>query len=92
MTHSIYLNLQEVWELRRAAARYPERWVAAGSDILDINRHPIGRMSDKGATALIVQTHNLLLPIINTLHMALMKLEDRRVMKREIDENPPTGH
>ena len=85
MTNNLYLNLKEVWDLRRVAGRYPDKWLVAGNDVLDLNRHPIGRMSDPDMAALVVQTHNLLLPIINYLHMALKKLKDRRVREEEID-------
>ncbi len=86
MTNNIYLNLKEVWALRRAAARYPEKWSVLRRDILDPNRYPIGKMSDPDMATLVVKGHNLLIPIINTLHMALKKLRDRRVMEREIGD------
>lgn len=82
-----YLNIREVWELRRAAARYPEKWKASGRDITDENRHVIGHMSDPDMVKLVVRTHNMLLPILNKLFVILAKLGDRRAMALEEDES-----
>jgi len=88
VTNNIYLNIKEVWALRRAAARYPEKWSSLRRDILDPNKYLIGKMGDPDMAALVVKAHNLLIPIINTLHMALKKLKDRRAMEEEVNEDP----
>ena len=75
-----YVNIKEVWELRRAAARYPEKWFVAGSYITDHNKHIIGNMTDPGMATLVVRSHNMLLSILNKLFTVLAKMGDRRML------------
>lgn len=78
---------RELWEAvdnaQRLARTYAGEWRSIGSEVVDAEGKPICRCTTAWAATLIATTHNLFLPVTNTLMMQKRKLADRENMRRD---------